>query len=389
MPTPRGWSALGAALALTLLWVGFGERELLAAASLLFLGSIAGLLVVSFGRPTLSVYRGLAPDQVHEGERAVVAFTMTSGRPLRNARLEDSVSRLGSAAFTVGRIDPGVEHTARYEILCRPRGIYTVGPAILRTTGPLGLAERRWTVGGVDRLAVYPRVDDLEGLPVVRGFDRSQQAARPTFSLSGGEDFYTLREYREGDDLRHVHWPATARHDELMIRQLELPWQSKALVLLDHRSSSFANSDAFEHAVSGAASILRHLHLGGFVPELWTLDEAARVQHDRYRAAMERLASVQPRSGVRLQQAVTRHRTKGGGGILYLVTGAPDDDLLGAYRLLARDFGHTIVLAVTAPTAVNDLQAGGMTIVSSPPGVSWAVTWAEVMEGTWSTALAG
>ena len=60
-------------------------------------------------------------------------------------------------------------------------------------------------------------------------------ASRPEFSRRGGEDFYTLRSYQEGDDLRRVHWASSAKLDELMIRQMETPWQSRALVFFDVR----------------------------------------------------------------------------------------------------------------------------------------------------------
>ena len=48
--------------------------------------------------------------------------------------------------------------------------------------------------------------------------------------------------------MRRVHWPATAHHDELMIRQHELPWQERTTVLLDVRAHV---SESFELAVAG------------------------------------------------------------------------------------------------------------------------------------------
>jgi len=45
-----------------------------------------------------------------------------------------------------------------------------------------------------------------------------------------GDDFYALRPYVVGDDMRKVHWPSTARRDELMVRQDELPWQGRVTI---------------------------------------------------------------------------------------------------------------------------------------------------------------
>ena len=131
------------------------------------------------------------------------------------------------------------------------------------------MAESGGTAGRADRLVVYPAVEELAGLPIVRGQDPTVNTSRANFSQTGGEDFFTLREYQQGDDLRKVHWPSSAKRDELMIRQLEMPWQSRALVLLDPRQSAYPDSEAFEHAVRGVASAFRHLFRNGYTPTLW------------------------------------------------------------------------------------------------------------------------
>src|SRR5438105_2047418 len=51
-------------------------------------------------------------------------------------------------------------------------------------------------------------------------------------------EFYTMREYVTGDDLRRIHWPSVARTGQLMIRQDEATRRSNATLFLDNRSSS-------------------------------------------------------------------------------------------------------------------------------------------------------
>ena len=48
-----------------------------------------------------------------------------------------------------------------------------------------------------------------------------------------------VRDYQPNDPYRWIHWPTTARMDELMIRQLENPWQRRGLVLLDTRAQVY------------------------------------------------------------------------------------------------------------------------------------------------------
>ncbi len=392
MPTGRGWAALGASAALGLLWIGFGERELLVL-GLFFAGAtLGGVFFVRSVAPRLSIERRVSPAQVHEGDRAIVEVIIRAHRPVRNLAIEDEVGGLGAARFAAAAVDPDVPLTARYEVLARPRGIYRVGPAEAVVNDPLGLAEARAAIGRADRLLVYPAVEDLDGYPVVRGHDPNVQTAKPAYHQLGGEDFFTLREYRPGDDLRRVHWPSTAKRDELLIRQLEVPWQSRALVVLDHRARAFRNPEAFEHAVRGAASALRHLYRAGFSPALWTLDGAAPARsRDMYGAAMEKLATVALVSDVDLHSMVVRMRRRAaGGGALVMVTGTPDEDDLAAFRSLTRDFNRTVVLAVdeTAEDAAQFHRAGAVTVIAAP-GTPWAPVWREAMELTWSTVTAG
>ena len=70
-----------------------------------------------------------------------------------------------------------------------------------------------------------------------------------------GDEFVTLREYELGDDLRRVHWRSTARTGELMIRQDEARWRSRAAVVLDVQPGAH-DAASFEVAVEAAASVV-------------------------------------------------------------------------------------------------------------------------------------
>jgi len=70
----------------------------------------------------------------------------------------------------------------------------------------------------------------------------------------GGNELYALREYVPGDDLRHVHWPTTARVDDLVIRQPENLRRGRMTVLADLRSSVH-DEDTVEAVLSAAASL--------------------------------------------------------------------------------------------------------------------------------------
>jgi len=393
MPTARGWAALGVATALLVLWAGFGELELMTTAVFLFTSVLVGIGFVRFVTPRVEISRRLFPTQVHEGDEVVVEVDVIAARRLRNLAIEDTVHGLGVARFAAARTTPGQPLIARYEVLCRTRGVFQVGPAEVSVSDPFSLTESRNAAGSVDRLTVFPRIESLTGFPAVRGLDPAMQSTRPTYSPHGGEDFFTLREYQTGDDLRKVHWPSSAKRDELMIKQLEVPWQARALVLLDTRSERYPIDEAFEQAVRGAASAVSHLYQGGFSPELWAAERAPGLRSgSRYQQAMDMLASVHSTPHLDLRSTVTRLRRQGvGGGALIIVTGIPDEGVLAAYRVLAKDFTRTVVMAVGDRTidGGNSFQRSGAVTVMVGPDAHWAPAWRTAMEMSWASASAG
>ncbi|MEX0826614.1 MAG: DUF58 domain-containing protein [Acidimicrobiia bacterium] len=389
MPTGRGWSAIGVSASLFVLWAAFGENDLMTTAVFLIAAVLVGLLFVRMVTPEVAVWRRITPAQVHEGDTVIIDMDLIAARRLRNVSLEDTVHGLGTARFAAGSARPREPLTGRYEVRCRGRGIFPVGPLVLSVSDPFSLAERRSSIGEVDRLTVYPRIEALVGLPVVRGLDPTVNSTRPTSAPFGGEDFFTLREYQVGDDLRKVHWPSSAKRDELMIKQLEVPWQNRALVLLDTRSHRYPIPEAFEQAVRGAASAFVHLHRAGFSPELWSGVRTRSRSLNRYAEAMETLATIHAGDRLDLRNTVSRLlRHGGGGGALVLVTGTPDEGLRGAHRLLAGQFSQTIVMAVTDDPDTASSRLLGMNAVTVTIGTQgrWAPSWRAAMEVTWATA---
>lgn len=393
MPTTRGWAALGVSTALLVLWVGFGETELMTTAMFLVAAVAVGMLFIRFASPRVEITRHIYPVQVHEGDEVVVEVDVTTARRIRNLEIVDTVHGLGVARFAAATTTAGQPLHARYEVLCRARGVYQVGPAEISVSDAFALAERRNHTGTQDRLTVYPRIERFSGFPAVRGLDPNVQSTRPTFAPHGGEDFFTLREYQTGDDLRHVHWPSTAKRDELMIKQLEVPWQARALVLLDTRAERYPTDDAFEQAVRGAASAATHLFQGGFSPELWATERAPGLRSgSRFQQAMDMLATITPTPHLDLRNTVIRLRRQGvGGGALIIVTGIPDDGVLAAYRVLAKDFTRTVVMAVgdRATNDVSTFQRSGAVTVMVGPDSNWSPAWRTAMELSWSTASVG
>jgi uncharacterized protein (DUF58 family) len=255
--TRRGW----AAVALAVVFVVAGR--LLGAPELYVLGATVGALVVgvlaylTLTRLDIDVARELHPARVHAGSPSRVDLRVRNEGRRRSPVLtiRDAVSGTRGANLLVPPLEAGGVARAAYRLPTERRGLLTVGPLEVALADPFGLARLTMQASGVQELVVFPHVDEIAPVPQTSGNDPMAGAEHPNALGRNGEDFYALRQYVVGDDLRRVHWASTARHDELMVRQDELPWQGRATVLLDARASS-TNADSLELVISAVASIV-------------------------------------------------------------------------------------------------------------------------------------
>jgi uncharacterized protein (DUF58 family) len=188
------------------------------------------------------------------------------------------------------------EERVSYRIPTERRGVLRVGPLEARRFDPLSLATRTRTVVELTELVVHPAVERILPLPHAPGDDRRGGSRRATAVGASGDDFYALRPWAVGDDLRRVHWPSTARRDELMVRQHDVPWQGRATVVLDVRAS-YHDADSIEQAVSAAASIAVSSGRGGALVRLVTTDgddTGFGTGPAHLEAILDRLARVEP-----------------------------------------------------------------------------------------------
>jgi uncharacterized protein (DUF58 family) len=220
---------------------------------------IAAFVVRRSGQD-VRVERSVTPGRAHSGRPVTIRLDIGNGGRTRTPLLllEDRLpwELTGRARFALQGVEPKGTRSTHLTVRPRRRGRYRVGPLTISVLDPFGLVRRSFTATGISDFLVYPRVEPLS-MPRDRGEQRSLAVSalrQPTGAR--GEDFYTLREYVDGDDLRKVHWPATARIDKVMIRQEETPWHTRATVVLDDRREPHAVGGAsFEKAVEVAASI--------------------------------------------------------------------------------------------------------------------------------------
>ncbi|MGR2751465.1 DUF58 domain-containing protein [Agromyces arachidis] len=277
--------AAGAALYLVAVWFDLRDVMLLAAVGLAM--PIAALGFLALRSPRLAVTRVFDPHVVRAGESTTVrlrvqnldrrAFDGAHWRDLAHPALHPPPE---SVLPAVGRREtalPSGDDTVRLEYRLRTprRGVFEVGPLRVSVTDPFGLARIDRAAGAARELVVTPRVTPLEpAAGVVASVDGAVHALQRRTHPNSDE--LIAREYRYGDPLRRVHWAATARRGELMVREEEQRGDPEVRILLDtalggraaHPSAgalAVSTLDpAFELGVEAAASVGVHLLGTGF-----------------------------------------------------------------------------------------------------------------------------
>jgi uncharacterized protein (DUF58 family) len=268
--TTRGRSFLAAAAAAALSSLILGEKDLLRVAVLLAVLPLLAAAYVGRSRYKLACGRSLDPRRVPVGanSRVMLRLQNMSRLPTGTLLLEDRLPyALGSRPRVVlERLGAQQASSVAYTVRADVRGRYAVGPLSVRLTDPFGLCELTRSFPSVDKLTVIPQISALPRVRLAGEYAGTGDSRARSVAVHGEDDAAT-REYRDGDDLRRVHWRSTARVGELMVRREEQPWESRATVVLDTRLYAHRGEGptaSFEWAVSAAASIAVHLREAGY-----------------------------------------------------------------------------------------------------------------------------
>ncbi len=362
--TTRGRSFAAAGVAVMVAAAATSQQELLRVAVLLVALPLVSAVVVARTRYRLSSGRRLGSPRTAAGQESSVTLRLDniSRLPTGLLLVEDRVPYvLGSRPrFVLDRVEPRGRREVTYTVRSDVRGRYPLGPLSIRLTDPFGMCELQRSFSARDTLVVTPPVQQLPVVALAGEWTGSGES-RSRSIASAGEDDAGTREYRQGDDLRRVHWRSTARLGQLMVRREEQPWQARCTLLLDTRAAAHGGEgpgSSFEWGVAAAASIGVHLVRHGYFVRLLTdtgahvasaAHDPSGVGSDFEGALLDALAVVDTSANETLRDAGASLRRGGGDGLLVAVLGSVDPE---EARLLARlRQGSTAAIAVLLETA--------------------------------------
>jgi uncharacterized protein (DUF58 family) len=350
MLSPRGWAVLGCGL---FLWIAarmVGSQDLHMVAAGITILPVLAWAFVRWNKLNVSVTRRLSDTKVKAGQRLSVEIEVENRSQISTSflLLEDEVpASFGRPARMVlpGIHGRGVQR-ARYSVVCRNRGRYRLGPLSVAGSDPFALARARVTFPDHDEVVVQPEIEEL-GSSVVAWFGATVAGTSNRRMFRTGEDFYTMREYQEGDDLRRIHWRSVARTGRLMIRQDETARRARGALFLDTRTSALGQSGrpGFERGVSVAATFGALLARSGFSLRLATPDlPAVPLTDERF---METLAAIDHSPRAALDPSLLHLRAVSGADTtLIAVVGVPSPPEIAALSRTGEGFGPKVAVLI-------------------------------------------
>ncbi len=335
-----GGTGLTAACVLAGAWI-------LGSTALVVLGVGLALAALAARGWTVAVVRRLAV------ERRPLDGPPVEGQPLRlgvdvcgprwlASRLvwRDRLGTLGERSVGVG-----ADGSAVIVVEAPPRGRYRVGPGSLLATDLLGLGRAEVTLDREVRVTVRPRVPDLHTLFTDTG-TWAEGGRRMLLRRPSGLEPHGVREYVEGEPLRAVHWPTSARRGELMVRELEDAPRESVAVVLDVDADSVAGpsgASSLDDAVRAAAGLVHAHALRSRRVLLVVAAPDPVVQRVRgvgpdWELALDALAAAEPCRAAPLRALVAPRGAVAAVPELVVVTARPEvvADALAARASLAR-----------------------------------------------------
>ncbi|HEX9682714.1 MAG TPA: DUF58 domain-containing protein [Acidimicrobiales bacterium] len=375
-PTRAGWLLLGGSTVSLATGRVFGLLELIV------VGIGGGLLVMATmvltrGARDLEVHRRMGAGLGPVGANIPVEIEIVNGGRRRTpAALVRNQTGNGEFRALVAPLGPGEVAWRRYGFELRRRGLVTLDPVMIETADPFGLVTAARAATDSTRIIVVPRIVAIRPLPRAASpvAGRAPDApGRPV--VAGHGEFHSLREWREGDELRSIHWRSSLRRGALLVREDEAPHDGMAAVVIDTRETDW-DPAGFEEGMEAAASIVAASTKVGHKIRLVTTDGADSgygVGTPHLDRVLSMLAEARPGRGDR---AAAAQRAVAGAGSVAVVAGQPRGGSARLAGLLAADRA-VILVSASRRGAPHANPSTRVPVV--PTGPALAPAWARAV----------
>ncbi|WP_188755846.1 DUF58 domain-containing protein [Microbacterium album] len=339
--------------------------------TLLTLVAGAGVGLLLAGRVT-DVRRSLSTEVARVGGVSHVRLSLSlSARPIpggawRDA-LPDALAAL-EASGASGPLSAGARDTtqASYAVVGMRRGRHAIGPLMAESSDPFGLVRLRRPAGERTPVSVVPAVVPLPPLP---GAPAATGGARSAADRHGqGADNLIPRPYAPGDSMRRIHWRASARHDELMVREEERETTPRAVVVIDRSGARWGRHAAqgqdpeFESAVTMCVSAAWSLVRDGYSVDVMDSEGVLLALvggPEDVEGMLVAFAGVEPVPGDALPGLASALGEAASAPVILVARGLSHDDVAGLGSVAARSPRSLLLAAGTDPDVLDHASRAG------------------------------
>jgi uncharacterized protein (DUF58 family) len=306
--------AVGAATLVVARTLQFDQIWMIGAALVV---AVAVAAVAVMRRPNgVMVSCRLQPAALQVGTPAEVVVDIAAGGA---RRVPTVVVTSGERSWRLASMAPGAQHRLRWSLATSQRGVVMLPAVEIQRRDPLGLARRTSVAYPPIDVVVAPRTVPLAMVQMGVGalglllMHRARQF--------GVGEFEGLRHYVEGDDLRLVHWKASARSTDLLVKQFSLEGARRCTVVVDTATS--CDPTAFETGISIAASVVEAAYQADWAVRLATTAGVDVGGGSGLNGLRRTLAGVAPQSSLQLPGRDPDE----GVGLLVCITPSLDSEL--------------------------------------------------------------
>ena len=233
--------------------------------------------------PRLALRRiAVAPVSAGEVTEVVVEVENLSRRVAHDAELAElglpaGLTPVPGGATIFPRIEPGEKVRGVVPMRTAKRGAYLLKGLAATSAAPLGLVRAERRAAEQRTMIVYPVFRRPEDFSIPEG--RNYQPGGFLLSSNVGEspEFMHTREWRDGDNPRHVHWASTARLGKPVVKVYHEEYFVRLALIVDTEVRPGTSDRAFEWAVSTAAGIADHLSRREYIIDIFAAGQ--QVHH--------------------------------------------------------------------------------------------------------------
>ena len=252
-------------------------------ANLLFgvFGLMIGVLLIA-GVISRVVLRRLAvkrilPDHAVVGKPVTLLYEMTNTKrfwpslSVTLGELDASEAFVKQPLAYMLHAAPRTTATCPTEVIPKRRGLHVFDRFQLATSFPFGFIKRAVDRKQHETIVIFPAIGQVDPklLAMCKSADRSGATMRP--QRGGDDEFYGVKEFREGENPRSIYWRRSARTGVLVSKEMTQVSPPKLLLLVDTyvRDRSVAEHVAVERTIAMAASLAAHALEAGLMVGLY------------------------------------------------------------------------------------------------------------------------